>query len=74
MKQYSSFRMFIEYIAIAFSIYFIFSFFISFIGDYPYREILSHPVQLGAIMFLYWWPPIFRLSDMETHNKTINQQ
>jgi len=74
MKKYSSFRMFIEYILIAVSIYFIFSLAISLIGGYSYREILCHPAQQIAIVFIYWWPPIFRMCDMEKHNKLITKE
>ena len=74
MKKYSSFRMFVEYISILFVVYLLLSGIISVVGGYTYREILAHPAQMLALIFVYWWLPIFRMCDMENHNKSINQQ
>ena len=72
MKKYSNFRMFIEYISILFVAYLLLSGIISVIGGYTYREILAHPTQMLALIFIYWWLPMFRMYDMEGHNNSIN--
>ncbi len=72
MKKYSSLRMFIEYIGIAFGIYLIASFIVCIITGYSYREILTSDDQLFATFWFYWWPPIFRMVDMERHNNLID--
>lgn len=72
MKKYSTFRMFLEYISIMFSIYLIGSLIVSLIGGYSYREILTSDNQPWATFWLYWWPPMFRMIDMEEHNNSID--
>ena len=69
--KYSNTRMFIEYILIAFGTYLILSLVVSIIGGFNYREVLCSFFQLYALMFLYWWVPIFRMIDMENENKCI---
>ena len=66
--KYSNTRMFIEYILIAFAAYLILSLVVAIIGGYTYREILCSFFQLYALMFFYWWVPIFRIVDMENEN------
>ena len=69
--KYSNTRMFIEYILIAFAAYLILSLIVSIIGGFNYREVLCSTNQIGALMFLYWWVPIFRIVDMENENNSI---
>jgi hypothetical protein len=66
--KYSNIRMFIEYILIAFAAYLILSLVVSIIGGFNYREVLCSTNQICALMFLYWWIPIFRMCDMENEN------
>lgn len=63
--------MLIEYIIIMFSIYLLASLFITYVSDYTYKEILTSQHQLYAAILFYWWPPIFRMVDMDEHNKSI---
>jgi hypothetical protein len=66
--KYSNTRMFIEYILIAFAAYLILSLIVSIIGGFNYREILCSTNQICALIFIYWWTPIFRMIDMENKN------
>ena len=74
MKKYSNFRFFIEYISILFVTYLLASGIIAFIGNISYREVLSCPGQMGALMLLYWWVPIPRMADMEKHNNNCSER
>jgi hypothetical protein len=71
--KYSNFRFFIEYISILFVTYLLASGIIAFIGNISYRDVLCSSGQMGALMLLYWWVPIFRMSDMEKHNNSCPQ-
>lgn len=73
MKKHSNFRFFLEYVSILFVTYLVASLFITLIGNCSYREVLSSPGQMGALMLLYWWIPIPRMCDMEEHNKNCPQ-
>lgn len=73
MKKHSNFRFFIEYIAIAFSIYLIGSLVVALIVDASPRAILCDPQQICAVFMFYWWPPIFRMVDLENHNKECRE-
>lgn len=67
MKKYSSSRMFIEYILIAFCSYLLISLIISIISGYGYKGVLCSPYQMYSLIFLYWWIPLFRIHDMDNY-------
>lgn len=69
MKQYSQTRMFVTYIAIAFSMYLIMSACVAIIGEYNYRVVLTSPGQILAVLFIYWWTPIPTMIDMNEENE-----
>lgn len=68
MKKYSQTRMFLEYILIAFGSYLIISLGVALIGGYNYRSVLCAEGQIAAVIFLYWWIPVFRMIDMSEAN------
>jgi len=72
MKQYSSFRMFIEYISISFCSYLLISLVISIISGYDYRNVLCSPYQGIGLIMVYWWIPLFRIVDIEFKNNQKN--
>lgn len=74
MKKHSNFRFLIEYVIILISSYLLISLLICLIGGTSYREVLSCPGQMGGLMLLYWWIPIFRMADMEEHNQACRKQ
>jgi hypothetical protein len=71
--KHSNFRFFIEYISILFVTYLLASGIIAFIGNILYRDVLCSLGQMYALMLLYWWVPIFRMSDMQDHNNNCPQ-
>jgi hypothetical protein len=67
--KYSNFRFLIEYVCILLSSYFITSLLVALIMDINYRISLQGEYHIAFLLLLYWWLPIFRLADMEKHNK-----
>lgn len=39
--------------------------FVSIIGDMSYVEAIRHPANMGLLLLLYWWPPLFVLIDYD---------
>ena len=39
--------------------------FVAIIGDMSYIEALRHPANMGLLLLLYWWPPLFVLCDYD---------
>ncbi len=39
--------------------------FVAVIGDMSYVEALRHPANMGLLLLLYWWPPLFVLIDYD---------
>lgn len=39
--------------------------FVSIIGDMSYLEALRHGANVGLLLLLYWWPPLFVLADYD---------
>ena len=74
MKKYSNTRFFLEYISILFVTYLILSGIVALIGNCPYKEVLYSPGQIYILMLFYWWVPIFRMVDMEKHNRNCPEK
>jgi hypothetical protein len=72
--KYSSTRFLLEYISILLLTYLLASGFVAFIGNISYRKILCSTGQMYAFMLLYWWIPIFRMSDMQDHNNSCPER
>lgn len=72
MKKYSSNRFFLEYVSILFITYFICSAIGAFFCHSSYMEALTNiECHMVAFLFIYWWVPLFRMNDMEQHNRMI---
>jgi len=39
--------------------------FIAVIGDMSYIEAIRNPANVGLLLLLYWWPPLFVLIDYD---------
>ena len=66
--------MFINYIIIFLFGYLAFTGLVAFAGRINYRDALGSPNQVMAILFIYWWVPIFRMIDMAEHNERIEEK
>ena len=71
MKKYTEFRMFIEYVLVAFASYLVISLAIAIIGGHQYVVVLRSQYQIAGTIFIYWWIPIIRLIDIQRHNDSI---
>lgn len=67
--KHSNTRFLVEYLGILIASYLVLTGFIAFIGDVNYRELLSSPGQIYALLLLYSWLPIPRMLDLERENK-----
>lgn len=56
---------FILYISTLCLIWLITNVFIAIIGDMSYIEAIRHPANMGLLLLLYWWPPLFVLYDYD---------
>lgn len=71
-KKYSNFRMFCEYLIIGISSYLIMSLLISLFGSYSLKDTLGSVFHFYGIILVYWWIPLFRISDMLEYNKQVS--
>lgn len=72
--KHSNTKMFFTFIAIAFGFYLLLSFVVAFIGDMPYRQVLTSEGQILAFVFCYWWTPIFTMIDMSEQNDIVTSK
>jgi hypothetical protein len=56
---------FILYISTMCLIWLITNIFIAIIGDMSYIEAIRNEANIGFLLLLYWWPPLFVLYDYD---------
>lgn len=56
---------FILYISTLCLIWLITNVFIAIIGDMSYIEAIRNEANIGFLLLLYWWPPLFVLYDYD---------
>lgn len=56
---------FILYISTMCLIWLVTNIFIAIIGDMSYIEAIRNEANIGFLLLLYWWPPLFVLHDYD---------
>ena len=56
---------FILYISTMCLIWLVTNIFIAIIGDMSYIEAIRNEANIGFLLLLYWWPPLFVLYDYD---------